>query len=108
MDNALTKEEWAEKESEISMGDGDDPPLRAYIDEHGSLWIGVTDTAQAIGRHGLAALCLHGQTFGFWPELPKELRIAAEKLRVLTNSPEDWCDLECAADRIAALLPPEE
>lgn len=108
MEKALSREEWEELESEVSMGDGDDPPLRAYIDEHGSLWIGVTDTTQAIGRHGLAALCLHKQTFGFWPELPKELRIAAQKLRVLTDDFDAYTDLDLAADIIEALLPPED
>ena len=54
-----------------------------------------------------AAILLHEQPFGFWPFLPKTLRIAAEKLRVLTDSPKDWGDLDVAAFRIEMLLPPE-
>jgi len=66
------------------------------------------EVCQSNDPHALAALCLYNQPFGFWPELPKTLRIAAEKLRELTDSPNHWGDLDIAADRIAALLPPEE
>lgn len=59
-------------------------------------------------RHALAALCLHEQPFGFWPQLPFSLRSAAEHLRVLTKEPNGWTDLDLAADIIQALLPPED
>lgn len=41
----------------------------------------------------------------FWPGFPDTLRGAAAQLRVLTDSPEDWGDLDKAADLIEAQDP---
>lgn len=99
---ALTREEW----EEII---GDEWWARRVI-RNGPTSVNalLNDRDEPGTLKALAALCLYGQPFGFWPELPRTLRIAAEKLRVLTNSPDDWTDLEIAADHIEALLPPEE
>lgn len=89
---ALTPEEWAHVENDGQV----------------TLIVEGMPSGNPVGRHGAAALCLHGQPFGFWPGLPMTLRIAAMKLRTYTDSPDDWGDLEEAADRIEALLPPAE
>jgi hypothetical protein len=106
MKPALSAEEWALKDVDL-----EDPvkgaTLSAYVDGR-FVYVGRYDMEQVTRPHTLAALCLHGQAFGFWPELPRTLRIAAEKLRVLTDSPDDWVNLEEAADRIEALLPPKD
>ncbi len=52
---------------------------------------------------GQVPVRVQGGGHGFWPLLPKTLRIAAEKLRELTNSPGNWGDLEIAADLIEKL-----
>lgn len=57
-------------------------------------------------RHATAALCLHGQPFGFTREDVETILAGALALR------EDGCDLLSAelaaiADRVGALLPPE-
>jgi len=55
-------------------------------------------------RHALAALCLHGQDFGFtWEDVDRVRDVAR-----IMDTPEmiDWA--HSVADRIAALLPPRE
>ena len=45
-----------------------------------------------------------GERLGFWPEAPRTLRIAAERLRVLTGKPDNWTDLDRLADLIEKSL----
>lgn len=61
-------------------------------------------------RHAVAALALHGQPFGFKPEdvaFARRLAVAFER-----NDAMDWDEVEAflksIAERIAALLPPED
>lgn len=60
---------------------------------------------RTIPRHALAALCLHGQPFGFSREDVRLVEFIAE------FDPQDHPDvpkLRSLAARISALLPPEE
>lgn len=51
-------------------------------------------------RHALAALCLHGQPFGFTQEDVDAVLVAADEA--------DMDELQSVADRIEALLPPRK
>ena len=110
MNPALTPEEWAE----IRTGDlprvvwaGGPTDIELLTDGHGEYPNTYTITQSR--RQAVAALCLHEQEFGFTRDMPQTLRTAAEKLRVLTDAPHwHWTDLNRMADRIEALLPPEE
>ena len=69
-------------------------------------------------RHALAALCLHEQPFGFTREDVEVLRVAAPQHGEGCSATDLWpgpCDcgieeglLNSMADRIEALLPPDE
>lgn len=71
-----------------------------------------------VSSHGKAALCLHGQPFGFTRAMVEALRETASTARAYTHyamltEEYDKIDKEAdladaAADRIEALLPPEE
>ena len=91
MKPALTKEEW---------------------DRQRGLVYDVGPEREWSGRpHGLAALCLHGQPFGFTREDVKVLSRASEyALRQWgpVVAGQDIAMLSSLADRIEALLPPEE
>jgi hypothetical protein len=65
----------------------------------GNLCIGE-DTATPEIAHAVAAVCLHGQPFGFTREDVRELR--AMSVNGFT-----YFGLNSIADRIEALLPPE-
>ena len=56
-----------------------------------------------VSRHGLAALCLHEQEFGFTREDVELIRTVAWRVPFAP-----WNDVLNIADRIEALLPPEE
>lgn len=58
-------------------------------------------------RHALAALALQDQPFGFTREDVRVLRAIAEVIAPDYPADPD-ADLSSIADRIAALLPPEE
>jgi hypothetical protein len=66
------------------------------------------------GRHGLAARCLHGQPFGFTREDVVRCRRAAHAAEGRHDQSGEWADYEdmeawaSLADRIEALLPPED
>jgi len=102
MKPALTKEEWEEKETHRQDGyagarlvekEDESCVETGYRDfYYGDAYVGQE-------RHGLAALCLHNQPFGFTREDVKLLRAFAN----LCTS-----DFRNLADRISALLPPEE
>lgn len=108
---ALTEQEWASTTVErghiliesygecldIESDDQDSP---------GAFGIGTSDTE---ARHALAALCLHGQPFGFTREDVVRLRsnataFAGNGHRGLDQAARHFTNL---ADRIEALLPPE-
>lgn len=103
---ALTPEEWGRK-ALYAKGEGrehefwDDGwvEVQAYNGEHH-----MADLSPR--RHGIAALCLHGQPFGFTREDVKLLRegIVHEQAEYLPVEATRISDL---ADRIEALLPPD-
>ena len=120
---AMTNEEWARQE--VEMGDtgwfhadgvfpveGGDPLVATgdlYVgeyDEHGTACGGAEVPAKH--RHALAALCLHGQRYGFsWADVDA-LHIAADACEdACTSSGAQWATAALSiANRIAALLPP--
>lgn len=113
---ALTPKEWQERSVDISCGlvwanladrhafDGEpeannEPPPRLVIDWNSANY------QQVVGRrHALAALCLHGQAFGFTHEDVEDLRWFGSAFMVPgTGASRRALNL---AARIAALLPP--
>lgn len=98
---ALTAEEWKEFTDDAGW-------LAHAQQELGNRAGEIAQQRMGTGRvHAAAALALHGQPFGFRVEDAKLCVWAAQKLRVLTNSPDDWTDLDDLAARLTALLPPE-
>ena len=105
---ALTPEEWASTTVErwhiliesygecldIESDDQDSP---------GAFGIGTSDTE---ARHALAALCLHGQPFGFTRE-DVDLCAVASMEAEDGDCPAEAARWQSLADRIASLLPPE-
>jgi hypothetical protein len=92
---ALSAEEWAHPP--------DTRTIRWACEE---VFVGDGATLDTVSRHGLAALALHGQPFGFTREDAVSVGAGVLALR------ESGCDLLAAelqrvADRIVALLPPE-
>ena len=90
---ALTPEEWAEA--------ADQRALQAVLESASA----EVDAWNPPSRHGLAALTLHGQPFGFtWEDV--------DRVRSVAEPDSDWYRedewLVSLADRIAALLPPRE
>lgn len=109
---AMTAEEWRRLETapmeQPDPEEWSDPlegGVRLYGDEvrvyaEGGFRYEIAD------RHKAAALCLHGQTFGFSWEDVDELRLQSRCLPGrLWQVSDHYNDL---ADRIAALLPPRE
>lgn len=104
---ALTAKQWADSYPFGSTLKFDKD--EALLDTTGGEWGDVS-----IPRHALAALCLHGQPFGFaWKDVWELHSIAASirtesdaglSLPVLTLA--DAETLERVASRIQALLPP--
>ena len=122
---ALTREEWAVLETDP----GGDPNAdgQVFVDDErtGAICVTGGGTFYEIPRpHSCAALCLHGQPFGFTREDVADERFAAEMFAALAEvmeaNPESWISLagpgfrdriaraRDRADRIEALLPPEE
>lgn len=93
---ALTPEEWADKSAVRPWGIFDN-----VIDEASFRDLGPE------GKHAAAALCLHGQPYGFTWEDVVLLMAEVSTLTGYIDEEEDahWRSL---ADRIAALLPPRE
>jgi len=86
--------------------------MAAKLDSEGRVWVRAPNNSGCEQmhevtsiRHALASMCLLNQEYGFWPELPRTLRVAAEKLRVLTDDHEAWVDLDRAANIVESLLP---
>lgn len=80
---ALTAEEWAKSGS-----------------------VDVVESSYETGRHAMAALCLYGQEFGFTREDVEWLRLMALDMADL-RAPMNVKACNHLADRIEALLPPE-
>lgn len=112
---ALTPEEWRVTFLQFHDDEGGYGALDAGEDYH----IRAVEKGCFLDnqtRHALAALCLHGQPFGFRELDVHCLRFHAKMLRAATVSPSiqrneehkqaDWMD--SLADRIESLLPPEE
>lgn len=110
---ALTREEW-----EIETHDWETglPPLPRMVTEYSvELLIAGRKTTPEERNHAMAAMCLHGQSFGFSWEDVDVLRHEATYLHEAANRgakypvvSEYGADLESLADRIACLLPPRE
>lgn len=108
MKPALTDAEWAEKEftdihwNVVNVGFGE---------------ISLRDTDYYTGAqistprlHATAALCLHGQEFGFTREMVAAIRECADVMYGEYGYSDVQAETDLAreaADRIAALLPPE-
>jgi len=113
---ALTREEWARKGVNRSWGfvqaeieyAGTVRPDGEEADDDAVWVIGADESIYFDGddRHALAALCLHGQPFGFTWEDVDLLQEAAIKGRSVTDGPDP--DFWGLADRIEALLPPRK
>jgi hypothetical protein len=111
---ALTAEEWVGEDgyARYDMGYG-----IVMMDDGGATTIELGDDAGfcLVGghRHALAALCLHEQSFGFTREDVDHLRAMARS--TVTHGHGDYGPpdqynpwITSLADRIEALLPPED
>lgn len=96
--NALTPEEWAHPSNAQQIGWACN-----------EVFVGEGDSLDTVNRHGLAALCLYSQPYGFTREDVAFLRraVVMEKWEAVVDA-EETQKLECLAARIAALLPPED
>jgi len=103
MKPALTRDEWADPNGRLDNGGGVFP----YVTDSGDISLCCDDSyyhgeLDAADRHALAALCLHDQPFGF----------TREDVEFLRDMASEWASEEYEylnlADRIDALLPPEE
>jgi hypothetical protein len=99
---ALTPDEWARRETAIERGEfGENGQV--WICEDGTIGVAASGASYEIAHpHGAAALCLHGQPFGFTWE---DVRLL-ERLRGRTDEDEDA--IGHLTDRIEALLPSTE
>ena len=101
---ALTNAEWAN----CATGEGN-VYLTGTSEPEVVVWdCALGDRALVQRRHALAALCLHGQSYGFSWEDVDALHLAADACEdACASSGEQWAKAVLAvADRIAALLPP--
>lgn len=96
---ALTAEEWTELEVEDALVsifvDHATGTLHVYPSQH------TNEDCEVSNRHALAALCLHDQPFGF-------TSYDVVMLRQVACCPHHKEACESIADRIEALLPPED
>jgi hypothetical protein len=100
---ALTPEEWARKRAERPQ-----PKEPGYVvvtpyveDRHWGISVSSHYSNASVNkdlRHALAALCLHGQAYGF----TREDVAALERVQLEVGG------LQSLIDRLEALLPPEE
>lgn len=89
---ALTPEEWAE----IAPGDG-------LWDRWEAVW--QDEFGAHAPEHAMAALCLHGQPFGFTHEDVRKLRDMPDGTGYASIDDPEW--FASLLDRVRALLPPE-
>jgi hypothetical protein len=101
---ALTAEEWALKDRGAPGRYRGNAEGQVWEND-GQMWYG--DEYPVQNRHGLAALALYGQPFGFTWDDVVAAKEAAFELRMMQNRPA--ADrLDDLANRIASLLPPRE
>ena len=103
---ALSASEW--EQIVISQGSATAPINFGHPCQDGIHWL-HTDPEALQERHKLAALCLHGQTFGFSQE-DVSLILKAATLKAWGTYPYPVPEAEAykaLAARISALLPPE-
>ena len=122
IEQALSAEEWADGGFQASTSD--DSYCWVETSDHsqdGAFTIDAGDSHDFYGqgpgvvgrRHALAALCLHGQPFGFTRERLCRLRKLHQALVdfdtgwIYNNGEDAINDLGSDLDRIEALLPPE-
>ena len=103
---ALTKDEWRDPNSIVW---GKASAVYPWITAEGSLSLECDDSfyheeLNAEQRLALAALCLHGQPFGFTREDLKGLRRLMQREGPRIHL---YGSVTTLADRIEALLPPE-
>lgn len=107
---ALTREEWAKREIEVSHN------VAMHEDRDGWLSLSAFGHCEDVdARHALAALALHGQPFGFTHEHIAALRQTCDNAERWINDEHVRCSRKenalvasrAVAARIAALLPPE-
>lgn len=104
---ALTPEEWADRTAPLGdLGMTATFGRAAVVVGVGS---SIVTTVANEGRHALAALCLHGQPYGFtWDDVRAIRKYCGSGI---SREPEPVPGAEAVweiADRIAALLPPED
>tara|TARA_Y100000310_G_scaffold219808_1_gene221245 strand:+ start:8817 stop:9161 length:345 start_codon:yes stop_codon:yes gene_type:complete len=107
---ALTAEEWAKvevRDGQTVMGVPDDYELPEEVNEAFEILV-----AHGVEARRIAALCLHEQPFGFTREDVTTLR-QAEVVEFfdaggIDIDPDAALTLKSLADRIEALLPPDD
>lgn len=109
---ALSREEWAEGRKVVALPNGTSYERHmAGVTADGDVFVYDPDVVEssviAPGlRHAAAALCLHGQPYGFTREDADSLRRVADQMLEHAGEWYEWA--HGLADRIAALLPEEE
>lgn len=109
---ALTPQQWADLNGSCYFVGSSE-----FVYEDGELEDGISISAATVhvdlpkdDRHGIAALCLHGQPFGFTREDVRRLREYPDLYGGLQRTcvEAEWQQfVDSLADRTEALLPPE-
>lgn len=100
---ALSAEEWKWSGFRPKRWPDEFEPYIAHTGDE----VVVVPRPAAVGpeqRHVLAALCLHGQPFGFTRE---DVEIVTSGALMFRDGTDSRIDLLALADRIESLLPPE-
>ena len=103
---ALTAEEWGHEKTGVVRPP--EAPLRVFVahelGDSGAFW------QKPATEHQAAALCLHGQPFGFTWIHVRILRSSADLVEEIGGGHyhTEAGELRNIADRIEALLPPED
>jgi len=126
---ALTPAEWAsqqirrrgEEVSYVKIGVPRPCVVEGYTRDDEDFDCGDVDLAWPETRHAVAAVCLHGQPFGFTRDDVGLMLLARDAGRIVTDEPGgvpryagrpltfgEHNRLRDLADRIEALLPPDE
>ncbi len=105
---ALTHEEWFPKASAdwTPTGPRCSDAMGDFWIEGGAIWRAVEGEGEQMvdNPHGLAALCLYGQAFGFTRE---DVDLLNKAILQYHWREKPAIGLQSLASRIAALLPPE-
>ncbi len=115
MKNALSPKEWKEKKYDHSFGGGFSINANWGVQVEYNDCGQYSDSNQRVdipreeGMHALAAFSLHNQPFGFTREDVELIRaVAYESLIEMLPLKSRAAVLDSLADRLSALLPPEE